>query len=297
MNVMKTVAVVTATYNRAELLETLFSSLLGQTSKDFVWYIIDDGSSDNTEKVVQCFGSSEFEIRYIKKDNGGRHTALNVGIQAAKEALVFPVDSDDWLAPDAIDTIVTDWKKYETIETIAGLSYYKMLSDGKVISVPYPGDHFSGSFIDVRVNQRISGDSAEIFRTTVLKKYPFPEIQGEKFLSEVVVWHAIAQEYKLVYIPKGIYYCEYREDGLSKSGRLKQLNSPQGTLLHAKAYMYKSVVLPIRSKYCCMYIAVAKWSKTSMIKAWKESGAPVLFAVCFVPGLMLYWAWRRKYRH
>lgn len=292
---MKTVAIVTATYNRATLLPVLYASLRAQTSFDFVWYVVDDGSSDNTEQVVHNFDRSLFDIKYLKKANGGRHTALNTGIRAIEETLVFPVDSDDWLDPRAIETIVRDWERFKDIPSIAGLSYYKMLSDGRVISDPYPGEDFVASFIDVRVNRHISGDSAEIYRTDVLKKHSFPEFPGEKFLSEAIIWHAIAQKFELVYIPKGIYYCEYREDGLTKSGRLKQLSSPKGTLLHAKAYMYRNIIMPIRAKYCCMYVAMSLILKIQPLKSMKESEQPLLFVLCFFPGVVLRMLWKKKY--
>ena len=113
---MKTVAILTPTYNRAHTLDKLYESLLIQTSFDFKWYLVDDGSSDTTEEKVKEFVNDKFEMLYIKKENGGKHTALNVGVSQIEEELTFIVDSDDYITSDAVETIVSDWEKYRNIE-------------------------------------------------------------------------------------------------------------------------------------------------------------------------------------
>ena len=79
------ITVFTPTYNRGYTLENLFNSLLVQTNKNFEWLIVDDGSTDNTEDLVNRFKDvSSFKIRYIKKKNGGKHTAINCGVNLAE---------------------------------------------------------------------------------------------------------------------------------------------------------------------------------------------------------------------
>lgn len=292
---MKTVAILTATYNRADTLPKLYESLRAQTSFDFAWYIIDDGSRDHTDSVVRRFATDLFDIHYIQKENGGRHTALNLGFQIAQEELFFPVDSDDWLTPDAVETIILNWPAYRNQTSIAGMSFYRLYGNGDVISAPYPSNYLVGSFIDVRINGGIKGDNAEVYRSAVLKKYNFPEIEGEKFLSEAILWNRIAQEYSLVFIQKGIYHCEYRADGLTQNGRQKQLRNPKGTIMHAKAYMYKNVRFSIRLKYGIMYVASAKIAGMSSTEAFRDSGAGAVYALCYLPGTLLYLLWKKKY--
>ena len=72
------VSVVTPTYNRGNLLYKLYYSLINQTCEKFEWIIIDDGSTDNTEQIVKKFiFSKKIKIYYLKKENGGKHTAIN----------------------------------------------------------------------------------------------------------------------------------------------------------------------------------------------------------------------------
>ena len=100
------ITVFTPTYNRGYTLENLFNSLLVQTNKNFEWLIVDDGSTDNTEDLVNRFKDvSSFKIRYIKKKNGGKHTAINCGVNLAEGFLFFIVDSDDQLTKDAIENL------------------------------------------------------------------------------------------------------------------------------------------------------------------------------------------------
>ena len=92
------ISIITPTFNRAKNLPTLFVSLQNQTIKNFEWLIIDDGSQDQTSEVVKSFYSDDFVIRYLKKENGGKHTALNLAFSVIKSELTFIVDSDDILS-------------------------------------------------------------------------------------------------------------------------------------------------------------------------------------------------------
>ena len=100
------ISVFTSTYNRAYIIERLFISLKSQTYKDFEWIIVNDGSTDNTDALIkrwiQC---APFEIKFINTANGGKHRAINKGIEVAKGDLFYIVDSDDILPIDALETI------------------------------------------------------------------------------------------------------------------------------------------------------------------------------------------------
>lgn len=98
---MKTLTVFTPAYNRAHTLPRTYESLVKQDCKDFIWLIVDDGSSDNTKELVEEWQKKEngFEIRYIYKENGGMHTAHNVAYENIDTELNVCIDSDDELAP------------------------------------------------------------------------------------------------------------------------------------------------------------------------------------------------------
>ena len=110
----KYITIFTPSYNRAYRLLALYESLCNQTCFDFEWLIVDDGSNDNTEELVQTWlNESKFNIRYIKQCNGGKHRAVNHGVREAKGELFYIVDSDDILPKDAIECIM---QQYLTIK-------------------------------------------------------------------------------------------------------------------------------------------------------------------------------------
>ena len=231
--------ILTPTYNRAYILSKAFESLCRQTKFDFEWIIIDDGSNDDTEALVKEWLNAEvsFPIRYFKQENGGKHRAINKGIKEAKYDYVLILDSDDYLTDDAEEK-VHDWiKTIEGQDGVAGVAGLR----GWINKTGHIGGNGNGrEYIDAKNTERrkykLMGDKAEVYKTDLLRKYPFPEFEGEKFLSEHVVWDAIARDgYKIRWFNEIIYKCEFLEDGLTKTNSYKrQLNNFQGFTLSSK---------------------------------------------------------------
>lgn len=226
------ITVFTPTYNRAYRIENLYRSLQRQTFKDFEWVVIDDGSTDNTEELFNQWLKEDnfFPIVYQKVDNGGKHRAINKGVQIARGELFFIVDSDDYLTDTALERIdfversIPDSEK----ENFAGVCGNRGYSINRVVGqVQKTKDYLDITMLE-RPKYGISGDKAEVFYTKVLKKYPFPEFQGEKFCTECVVWDRIAYDgYRLRFFNEIIYICEYLEDGLSKNYKNIYLKNPK----------------------------------------------------------------------
>ena len=214
--------VFTPAYNRAHTLTRLYESLKRQSLKDFEWLVVDDGSTDNTEELIQSFIDEKpfFEINYIKTENGGKHRAINRGMPYARGELTFLLDSDDWLTDDSLEIIDTEEKKIldEKKDGFVSISGLKLYSNGTPIGKTFEGDHIEITYLE-RGRNGISGDKGEVFYTDILKKYPFPEFEGEKFATERLVWNEMAKDgYKIRYFNKPVQYCEYLEDGLTAGG-------------------------------------------------------------------------------
>lgn len=212
------VTILTPTYNRAYTLPRLYESLLRQSDKRFCWVIVDDGSRDDTKTVVNDFMSDNFSIRYIYKENGGKHTAINWGMQYINTEYTFIVDSDDYLCEDAIGLINKWAKEMVGIAGFAGFAGVR-ISDKK-------GCHTIGEFpkkydyIDClnseRKRNKLMGDKAEVYKTELLKKNPFPEYKDEKFMPENVIWNRFSlMGLKVRWHKEGITICEYLDDGLT----------------------------------------------------------------------------------
>ncbi|MBS7297505.1 MAG: glycosyltransferase family 2 protein [Eubacteriales bacterium] len=232
------ITIFTPTYNRKDLIERLYQSLLQQTQKNFEWLVVDDGSTDNTEKYFSDLLAKQqpFPIRYIKQENGGKHRAINNGVRNATGELFFIVDSDDYLTENAIDQINQWVATLDNSHKWAGISGLKGFSKDSVV-----GQYSETSYVDAKNNERrkynLLGDKAEVYFTDILKQYPFPEIPGEKFISEEIVWNAIARDaYYLRWFNEIIYICSYLDGGLTKDYS-KDKRNPQGRLLWAKGQL------------------------------------------------------------
>lgn len=225
------VSVFTPTYNRAYILENLYRSLLEQTSYDFEWIIVDDGSEDGTEELVRSWGQKieKFPIIYKKTSNGGKHRAINYGVRLAQSEAFFIVDSDDALAKDAISFINAEFAKIMNEDGYAGMSGLKIHKNGEVIGGMPSFDGYVDATNFERGKYSLLGDKAEVYKTSVLKRYPFPEFDNENFLTEAVVWDAIAFDgLKIRWYNKPLYYVEYMQDGLTKNSYDKTKNNPLG---------------------------------------------------------------------
>lgn len=224
---MNKITVFTPTFNRGYLMNKLFYSLNSQTNKHFEWLIVDDGSIDQTGELVETFKElADFEIRYFYQQNGGKHRAINHGLDLARGELFFIVDSDDSLTDDAIEKIFNNYSGIAFDNSFAGVAFNKGFSKKRIV-----GETFEGTYIDCdnlhRGKHNILGDKAEVYRTDILKSIKFPEIDGENFMSEVVLWNEVARRgYKLRWFNDIIYFCDYLEDGLTKNSEKILFNNP-----------------------------------------------------------------------
>lgn len=220
----------TPTYNRAYIIEKLYRSLQRQTATDFEWLVVDDGSQDNTAELFEKWQSEEnaFPIRYYYKENGGKHRAINYGIQYASGEYFFIVDSDDYLANNSVERINYWLSRISGEDKFVGICGCCAYPSGEFI-----GTTFEGEFLDCTVLERgkygIEGDKAEVFNTKILRMYPFPEYPDEKFITECVVWDRLAEDgYKLRFFNEAVYLAEYRDDGLTHQGMNLLYKNPQG---------------------------------------------------------------------
>lgn len=243
------ITICTPTYNRGHLLKNIYDSIAIQQFNDFEWLIIDDGSTDNTEQIVNGFINEKLiNIKYIKKENGGKHTALNIGIDNAKGELFWIVDSDDYIKEESLKYVWEQWEKIDKKQCFAGIAGLRGYKDGSIIGTKTFGEYIDTDALSYRYKYRIIGDKSEIYRSDILKKYRFPEFQGEKYLTEAVVWNRIANDgLNLRYLNKVIYICEYLEGGLTNTSDKNIMDSWKGTTLYYKELLsYKEV--PLRDK-------------------------------------------------
>lgn len=295
------ITIFTPTYNRAYSLPDLYNSLCKQTCKDFEWVVVDDGSIDGTEELIAEFLDNQakavvpFCIKYFKQENGGKHRAINRGVREAEGELFFIVDSDDQLTHDAVEWIEFQWSRIVN-ENVAlnrkfvGLSGIRVYPDGKKIGGEKYFDQIDATALDIRWKYKIKGDLAEVYRTDILRQFPFPDIAGETFCTESLIWDRIAaQGYILRYIHQGIYIGNYLADGLSaKQHRIRKENPNYSMLYDAEGSRLSGASWRYRIKRAIKFWEFSFESDKKFIEKARMVGFP---GVLFLP---LGWLMKMK---
>lgn len=249
--------VFTPTYNRADLLPRVYDSLLLQDFKDFEWLIVDDGSSDNTAELVAGWRErAPFNVRYDRKENGGKHSALNHGVKEAEGRYFVVIDSDDWLLPTALMALHEGWNSIGdagNIVAVVGLFSY---DDGCVVGTKYPADRLVSNPIDLRYRWKVQGDKIGAQRTEILRKFPFPDHLGRAYVSESLIWNRIAQEYDSVFINTIIGVKQYQPGGITYHALLNDKRNPLAGRMHASELLtgVRKIPLELRFKTVARFV-------------------------------------------
>lgn len=201
---MKRVTVFTPTFNRAGVLHRVYDSLEAQTYRDFAWLIVDDGSADHTRQVVEGFQEkASFPVKYVYQENQGKHIATNNAVAMTETELFIIADSDDAFTPNAIQRLVETWDSIPEHEKkdYKGVICRCFDSQTKEPIGAFPEKQFDSNDLDAYFKLKLAFEKWMLFRTDVLKEFPFPGAgEGLKFFPETVTWRAMARKYKTRFI-------------------------------------------------------------------------------------------------
>ena len=281
----ETISVIIPAYNVAPWLPRCLDSVLAQTYSKLEIIVVDDGSTDNTAELVKVWQAeeTEFEIRYLYKENGGMHTAHNAAYANIDTELNVCIDSDDALADGAVRCIVDLWEKTDRRKYAIGLD--ADISTGKVIGMGFPEDMKEttlAGFYDAGG----SGDKKLVYRTDIMKESPpYPVFEGEKYVSLGWKYQLCDQKYKLVTTNTVLCNVEYQPDGSSRNMLRQYLRNPQGF-----AFIRKENLKYIRD-WKRNVTDVIHYCSSSQISGnphyVRESPRPFLTALCIPAGRLL----------
>jgi glycosyltransferase involved in cell wall biosynthesis len=227
------ISVVTATFNRGHLLERLYTSLRQQTFSDFEWLVVDDGSTDDTATRIERWQrQGALRIRYETQNNSGKHVALNRAAAHAEGTFCAVIDSDDWYLPHALERLLFHWhaipdSKRDQFANVEGLRAY---ANGELIGTRFPRDVLDSDTFEVRYVLGVRGDTVGMYRTDVLRRFPFPEDLG-KFVPEALVWSRIASAYRSRFVNEVLGCVEYQPGGLSAQNLMAQVRASRAWAL------------------------------------------------------------------
>lgn len=225
-------------YNRADLLPRAFASIEAQKFTDFEVLIIDDGSTDRTRDVINRWQDRiDIPIRYHWQENRGKPSAHNAALDIVRGEFTVILDSDDALAPDALQILKKHWdaippEKRPSFAGVEGLCAY--MGDGKIAGSRFPSDIIDSNYLEIRHRYKVTGDKKNAIRSDVLRQYPFPLFENEKDLRESIIWSRMAHRYRFRYINEVIQLIEYQTGGLSSRSVSRRARSPHGFRLAFK---------------------------------------------------------------
>ncbi len=292
-------AIVTPVYNRASELQVLFESLVRQDRQKFTWYVVDDGSTDGSwDAVERMREEAPFRVVALRKENGGKHTAVNLAMHHVTEELTFIVDSDDVLPSGAVGVILDSFDEISDASGLCGISFLRRMEHSPQ-ETDFPEANLRGTYMDVRINRGVTGDKAEVFYTRCLKEFPFPEFDGECFYHEDGVWVRLSTKYEMLHENKVIYEGRYLEGGLTKGGRALKMASPLGMCDRSAQFLgYPGkVTFKQRVKHAILWDVYSAVARASDRMPPCECPAPVLCGALVPVAALLRRKWEGEVSH
>lgn len=281
--------VFTPTYNRGNALTKCYESLCGQTDKRFTWLIVDDGSTDNTPDIVKKWKEDKkINIEYYKQKNGGKPQAINTGISFCKTKLFFCVDSDDFLSLDAVESIYSNWEKAEKYGCI-GMVCPRLPTESKGYKkqkIEFNNNVSMCTFSELYKKYKFSGETGLIYVTDIIRKYPFPKFDNEKFIPEYCLYIQADNDGPLFLLNNPIYLYAYLEDGYTRNNSNLIKNNPQGYIWNAEVVVSNSKYITEKIKFAAKYW-VGNWLNGNK-KILKNSRNKILLTVSFPAAVFLY---------
>lgn len=291
----KLVTLFTPTYNREKLLPHLYQSLCNQTSVDFTWLVVDDGSTDHTEQLIQQYISEhKIDIEYYKKSNGGKYTAYNFALDhITTELVMIAMDSDDWLKKNAVEKIVQEWKKVKQLNLdVAGLVFMCQKPSGELMLTSYDEKHLkrNPSLQQAAIHRWFYGEAEYIFKTEYIKKFRYPGKHGERFFNEAYTY--IQMDKPMKWNKDSIYIRDYQENGMTKNFLNMILNSPvnYATYANTMAKYNLSYIQKIKYMFYFDVFSLYGGEKSYLQKA----SCPLIARVCYPASIIAAAALQRK---
>lgn len=234
---MKMLTVFTPTYNRSYCLEKCYKSLVKQTCKEFVWLIIDDGSTDNTKEMVEKWAQEKrIEIRYVWQENQGMHGAHNTAYNIIDTELNVCIDSDDYMPNDAVEKIVSFWRKFgsDQVSGFIGLDAY---INKKIIGSKLPENVKSATLFDLYNKHGVTGDKKLVYRSELTKQFPYPLFPNEKYVGLAYKYYMLDRQYEMLLLNEVLVFVQYLPDGSSRNMLNQYRRNPRGFAFYRKELM------------------------------------------------------------
>ncbi|WP_309121658.1 glycosyltransferase family 2 protein [Paenibacillus sp.] len=292
---MPTLTVFTPTFNRGYILSRCYESLKRQTNKDFVWLIVDDGSSDHTRDMVEGWAEEGIvPIRYHWQENQGMHGAHNAAYELIETELNVCIDSDDYMPDDAVENIVSFWRKHGS-DRVSGIVGLDSDIQGRIIGSKLPDHIPTSTLFDLYHKHGVTGDKKVVYRSELTKRYPYPLFTGEKLVALSYKYYMLDRDYEMLTMNQVICCVEYLPDGSTRNILSQYTKNPRGFSFYRKELMKLPFgSKPFKFKQAVHYVSSSLLSANN--KFLRESPDPKLTLTAIPLGIALYFylLWKKK---
>ncbi len=285
------ITIFTPTFNRAELLARAYQSLREQTYQGFEWLIVDDGSTDDTADRVHAWQrSAPFAIRYLRQPHGGKNRAHNFAIAHASGDLYTELGSDDALVPQAIERLLFHWSSIPESERhrFSGVTCLSMDQSARLVGRPFPVTPLDCRNYEAEAVFRATGEKWGFHRTAILREFPFPDIPGEIFCPEALIWNRIARHYVVRHVNELLRFAYVTETGITANWTKVMMRNAQGARLYYQEYIDLPVPAWWKAKRAVNYIRFSLHAGVSARGILGASAAKGLTALVTPAAVALY---------
>ena len=291
--------VFTPTFNRCELLGRTYESLCRQTFRDFEWLVVDDGSTDDTRGRVEAWQrSAHFAIRYFYQPNGGKHRAHNLAAKQAAGELFAVLDSDDTLTPRAIERLLFHWSSISESDRshFSGVTCLCIDQHAELVGRTFPSAVLDCRHYELETVFNVTGEKWGCHRTAVLRQFEFPEVPGETYCPEGIVWNRIAARYMVRHVNETLRVYHTESDGVIANWTQVMSHSPCGARRYYQECLQLNAPWQWKLRRAVNYLryslhaGVAPWNAVSEspAPAWTVLAAPAA-VVCYTRDVMSRW--------
>jgi glycosyltransferase involved in cell wall biosynthesis len=294
----KTLTVFTPAYNRAHTIGRTYESLCRQTSSDFKWIVVDDGSVDDTRSLVEGWiAEGRIPIEYYYKENGGMHSAHNVAYEHIDTELAVCIDSDDYMPDDAVELILKRWAEYGRDPKYGGIVGLDRYEDGRVVGKQFPDDLHECRVQDFWGLYKVHGDKKYVLRTEVIKKFlPYPVFPGERNMTVNYVYYQISMDHLFLCTNETYCIVEYQTDGLSAGIFRQYQSSPRSFMYTRNIYMDILPSFKRRFRQAIHYVSSSIFAKDMRFLGKASRKGLVLLAIPFGVVLNMYVRYKNSRR-
>lgn len=283
----KKLTIFTPTYNRGYVLHKAYKSLCRQTNKNFIWLIVDDGSTDNTKEIIKNWKiENKIEIKYVYQENRGKQMATNLAINECSTEFFADLDSDDYYKSSTVEKMLSLINIIEDDYEICGIIGRKINENGKLIGNSSIREKIVvDNYCNLVRKYNYYGDTTRVYRTNILKEYLYPNLD-EKFIPENVMFDSIDKKYKMIFVNQPFTVCEYISDGYTKNSKKLFKQNPKGILLSLNKTIDNNY--PLKQKFKCSILYTIWGWKYKIKNCYKNSCNKSLYIMTLPFSILLY---------